>query len=442
MASSSPLTARTEFAAAINQICNERGIDPEVVLDTIKAAILAAYRKDYPEKFEAFDAAEEEENTPEPFTVNLDSETGSARIVDNESGADITPPGFGRIAAQTAKQVILQRVREAEKDAIISEYTERVGAIISGMVLRFDGKNVIVDIGRGQGIMPPEEQIHGEYYKMNQRLAVYIKEIRDTLRGKTIIVSRSAPELVEELFRREVPEVSSGAVQIKAVAREAGHRTKIAVFSTQEGVDPVGSCVGQKGVRVQEVINELSGEKIDIIQYSDDRINFIAASLAPAENLNIDINDTDQTATVTVPDDQLSLAIGKGGQNVRLAAKLTGLKIDIKGQSGKSVTSTSGDEEFEIDTLELATRTRNALVKAKITSLAKLKSFKDFQEIEGVGPKAAQEIEQALQKIEPAGEDKPEDKTPASSSDEPAKSTDPAVDTSTEVSETQDKPTV
>lgn len=339
MSNISNSSARTEFAAALNQICSERGIEPEVVLDTIKSAILAALRKDEPEIFADTEVPEE------LFQVDIDPITGGAKIVEIATGKDVTPPGFGRIAAQTAKQVILQRVREAEKDAIIGEYVDRVGSVVSGMVLRFDGKNVIVDIGRGQGIMPPEEQIAGEYYKMNQRLAVYISEIRDTLRGKTIIVSRSTPELVAELFSREVPEVSSGAVEIKAIAREAGHRTKIAVHSTQEGVDPVGSCVGQKGVRVQEVINELSGEKIDIIQFSDKPTTFIASALAPAEGLNIEIDEENKKAIVTVPDAQLSLAIGKGGQNVRLAAKLTGYKIDIVGESGDTVNS--GEEKTE-----------------------------------------------------------------------------------------------
>lgn len=388
-----PLTARTEFAAAINQICNERGIDPQVVLDTIKAAILAAYRKDNPDKFT--------DELTERYQVELDADTGAAKIIDTDTATDITPPGFGRIAAQTAKQVILQRVREAEKDAIIGEYQERVDTVISGMVLRFDGKNVIIDIGRGQGVMPPEEQIHGEYYKMNQRLAVYIKDIRDTMRGKTIIVSRSAPELVKELFKREVPEVSSGAVEIRSVAREAGYRTKIAVASTQEGVDPVGSCVGQKGVRVQEVINELNGEKIDIIQHSDNPFTFIAASLAPAENLNIDLNEEEQTATVTVPDDQLSLAIGKGGQNVRLAAKLTGYKIDIVGQSGETVTSDNQDSaasaSSELSGLALPSRTLTALEKAGITTLSQLREHQDdFTQINGIGPKAASDLEAAL----------------------------------------------
>ncbi len=268
------------------------------------------------------------------------------------------------------------------------------------MVLRFDGKNVIVDIGRGQGFMPPEEQIRGEYYKMNQRLAVYISDIRETMRGKTIIVSRSAPELVVELFRREVPEVASDAVEIKAIAREAGYRTKIAVNSTQEGVDPVGSCVGQKGVRVQEVINELGGEKIDIIQFSDSPKTFIAASLAPAEGLHIELDEDNQAAVVTVPDDQLSLAIGKGGQNVRLAAKLTGYKIDIKGQSGEEVTSsTTITEETPIDALELPADIVTFLGKAGIQTVSQLQTA-NLEEIKNIDEEAQETINQVLKELE------------------------------------------
>ena len=383
------MQARTEFASALNQVCNERGIDPEVVLETIRAAILAAYRKDFPE--EILDDESEEEDT---LSVEIDPETGATKIFKTEDGKknDITPPGFGRIAAQTAKQVILQRVREAEKDAIIEEYKDRVDTMITGMVLRFDGKNVIYDIGRGQGYMPPEDQMKGEFYKMNQRLAVYIKDIRETMRGKTIIVSRAVPELVIELFRREVPEVNSGAVEIKAIAREAGIRTKMAVASTQSGVDPVGSCVGQKGVRVQEVINELNNEKIDIIQYSEDEKAFITASLAPAENLDIQIDAKKKAAVVTVPDDQLSLAIGRGGQNVRLAAKLTGFKLDIKGSEGTAL-SVTGEEEYEIDQLGLSSRVRNALVDAGITGFHDLdRQEATLKELKGIGPKAVQEI--------------------------------------------------
>ena len=380
--------ARTEFASALAQICAERGLEPEVVLETIKSAILAAFRKDH---------GIDEETA---YEVIIDENTGSAQIFEILEGKDkkeVTPPGFGRIAAQTAKQVILQRVREAEKDAIIEEYEDKVGTMVTGMVLRFDGKNVIFDIGRGQGYMPPEEKIPNEFYKMNQRMAVYITDIRDTMRGKTIIVSRASGELVKELFRREVPEVASGAVEIKAIAREPGHRTKIAVASTQEGVDPVGSCVGQKGVRVQEVINELNNEKIDIIQHTNKITDFISASLAPAENLKMEINEKKQSAVVTVPDDQLSLAIGRGGQNVRLAAKLTGYKLDIVGATGGASVTATGDEEFEIDQLGLSTKVRNILVENNITLISELERRRnELSDVEGLGDKAVEEITKAL----------------------------------------------
>lgn len=405
MQNTGQLTARTEFAAAINQICSERGIEPEVVIESIKTAILAAFRKDNPELFEAIalvDGVESQadgqvEETSERYRVDLDEATGAARIIEIETNTDITPPGFGRIAAQTAKQVILQRVREAEKDAIIEEYEDRVGTVISAMVLRFDGRNVILDIGRGQGFMPPEEQIAGEYYKMNQRLSVFIKEIRETLKGQTIIVSRSAPELVEELFSREVPEVASKAVVVRAIAREAGYRTKMAVDSEQDGVDPVGSCVGQKGVRVQEVINELAGEKIDIIQYNSDIKLFIAAALAPAEGMSITVDQENLIATVMVPNDQLSLAIGRGGQNVRLAAKLTGYKIDIKGEEGQEMASADASPVSEFDETELSDRTKNALTQAGILTVAQLReSLAQGELIKGVGPKLREEIDNYL----------------------------------------------
>jgi N utilization substance protein A len=324
-------TVRTEFALALNQVATERGIDPNVVVDTIKAAILAAYRKDY-------GGIETEE-----IAVDINSDTGEAKIM--QDGADITPPGFGRIAAQTAKQVILQRIREAEKKAIISDYTTRVGNIVNGMVLRFDGPSIVVDIGKAEGVMPPQEQIPNEHYRLNQRLTFYIEGIRQTMRGEEVIVSRGHKGLVTGLFAREVPEVANGAVIVKEIAREPGNRTKIAVASTQGGVDPVGSCVGQKGVRVQAVINELGGmEKIDIIQWNDDVKQFIQAALAPAKNIEIIMNEKKKAAVALVADDELSLAIGKDGQNVRLAAKLTGWKIDIKSKTEGKNEPTAGEE--------------------------------------------------------------------------------------------------
>lgn len=317
-----PATVRSEFSLALNQVATERGIDPNVVIETIKAAILAAYRKDYGEGAEV---------ELEQLTVDLNPDNGEARIF--KDGKDITPPGFGRIAAQTAKQVILQRIREAEKQAVLADFQTKVGMIVPGMVLRFDGPNVIVDIGRTQAVMPVQEQSQGERYHLNQRLTFYIEGIRETTRGNEIIVSRAHKGLVEGLFRREVPEVAQGAVELRVIAREAGGRTKVAVYSTQSGVDPVGSCVGQKGVRVQGVISELGGnEKVDIIQYSDDAKQFIIAALAPAKDIDVTLDEVKKEAKVLVPEDQLSLAIGRDGQNVRLAAKLTGWKIDIAGK--------------------------------------------------------------------------------------------------------------
>lgn len=383
--------ARTDFALALNQIAAERGIEPEIIIESIKQALLAAMRREY-------DIDEEE---IELYEAKIDSETGAMSI--NKDGKDATPAGFGRIAAQVAKQVIMQRVREAEKEAIIDEYTDRIDTMLTGMVLRFDGPNVVIDIGRGQGMMPPQEQIANEYYRLNQRVAVFIKEIRQTFKGQAIIVSRSVPELVVELFKREVPEVNSKAVEIKAIAREAGHRTKLAVESTQDGVDPVGSCVGQKGVRVQAVINELNGEKIDIIQYSEDPAEFIMAALSPADEMTAEVDEDKKKAVITVPEDQLSLAIGKGGQNARLAAKLTGYKIDIKGDgASKTAMSTSGSEEFEIDALGLATKVRNALLEKGVNKVKDLEKDLDSlaSELEEIDARAKEEIGKAIARRE------------------------------------------
>jgi len=317
-------TVRTEFALALNQVATERGIDPTVVVETIKAAILAAYRKDYGE------------DEAELYSVTLNPDNGEAKVL--KEGKDVTPPGFGRIAAQTAKQVILQRIREAEKQAVLADYQTKIGTVSSGMILRFDGPNIIVDIGRTQAVMPPQEQSQGEQYHLNQRLTFYIEGIRETMRGNEIIVSRAHKGLVEGLFKREVPEVAQGAVELRIIAREAGGRTKIAVYSSQSGVDPVGSCVGQKGVRVQAVINELGGnEKVDIIQWNNNPREFIISALAPAKDIEVRLDEDNKSADVLVPEDQLSLAIGRDGQNVRLAAKLTGWKIDIHGKEVKPV---------------------------------------------------------------------------------------------------------
>jgi len=318
--------AISEFNAAISQVATEKGITVESVLESVKSALATAYKKD---RKEAGENVELEE-----IVVDLNPDTGEVRIL--KDGMDVTPAGFGRIAAQTARQVMVQKIRETEKDVITLEFKGKIGQIVLGTVFRVEKGIVTLDMGknRSQGIMPKNEQVPTEVYRINQRLKVLVKDIQETPRGTEIIVSRADPEFVVRLFEQEVPEIASGVVVIEAIAREAGSRTKMAVSSKDEKVDPVGSCVGQKGVRVQSIISELFGEKIDIVPYSDNLEKFIAASLSPAKVTEVELERKEKRAIVTVPEDQQSLAIGKEGQNARLANKLTKWKIDIKGVAG------------------------------------------------------------------------------------------------------------
>lgn len=334
-----PVQARTEFAAALNQIASEKGVDVNVVLEAIETAALAAFRKDLSLRGE-----EVPEEDDESYKAKIDPVSGEISILKGEE--NVTPPGFARIAAQTAKQVIMQKLYEAEKGAMLEEYEKKVGSVISCTLSRQEGNNWFVDLGRAEGIMPQIEQTRDEYYHQGQRLKVYIKEIREGRRGPEVVVSRADPNFVKGLFALEVPEIQSGSVEIKVIAREAGGRTKLAAISTQDGVDPVGSLVGQKGVRVQAVMQELGEEKIDIISYSDEPTRFIASALSPAKDVEVTITDPEaKIAKVKVGDSQLSLAIGRGGQNVRLAAKLTGYKIDIEGMGGPTVSDKSEKSE-------------------------------------------------------------------------------------------------
>lgn len=319
------IQARTEFASALNQLASEKGVDINVILDAIQQAALAAYRKDLSLR------GEEIPEDFEELKAEIDPVSGEISILRDKD--NITPPGFARIAAQTAKQVIMQKLHEAEKSAISDEYEKRVGTVVSGTVQRQEGGTYFVDLGRAEGVFPISEQTRDEYYHLGQRLKFYIKEIREGRRGPEVVVSRSDANLVSGLFALEVPEINLGSVVIKDVAREAGSRTKIAAISTADGVDPVGSLVGQKGIRVQAVMNELGEEKIDIISYSEDPARYIASALSPAKDVEVTIGEEneDKVAKVKVPARSMSLAIGKGGQNVRLAAKLTGWKIDIEG---------------------------------------------------------------------------------------------------------------
>ena len=358
------------FTSAIAQIAEEKSISLEKVLDSIETAIAAAYKKDYGEKGQLIKAklepesgkvkfwqvklvvdkkmiySDEEleklktENKEEPEKIRFNPEKHIMYDEAKKINAKIKPgkelnivlepkKDYGRIAAQTAKQVIIQKIREAERESISEEYKSKQGEIISGIVQRIEGRNVFLDIGKTLGILPREEQVPGEFYRSGQRLKVYVLKVEQIAKGPAVFLSRAYPKLVSKLFELEVPEISSGQVQIKSIAREPGSRTKIAVASDKKEIDPIGSAVGQKGTRVMSVINELGGEKIDIIAYSDDPEKYIANSLSPAKVLEVKQLPKNKALAI-VAEDQLSLAIGKEGQNVRLAAKLTGWKIDVR----------------------------------------------------------------------------------------------------------------
>lgn len=308
---------KSEFSLALNQVATERGISADDVISSIEQAIIAAYKKEY--------SKEEEEE----IKVVVNKDNGEAKIYKDEK--DITPPGFGRIAAQTAKQVILQKIREAEKKTVASHYLSQVGTLVKGRIIRYDGYSASIDIGKAEAILPKEEQMNNYKYQVNDSLIVYLKEIsNDKFDNPRIIVSHSHPKLIEELFKREVPEIANGTIEIKKIVREPGERAKIAVTSAQSGVDPVGACVGQKGVRVQTVIDELGGgEKIDIIQWNKDEKLFLMAALSPAKITSVEFDKTGKRAKVTVDEKEAPLAIGKGGINVNLASRLTEFEIDI-----------------------------------------------------------------------------------------------------------------
>ncbi len=394
------------FLSAIEQICEEKGITKEKVLETIEVAIAAAYKKDYGHKgqnirakfdldsgevriFQVKEVLDEtmikteeeieaEKNLPpeEQAEREKEGEEGDKKVRFNpekhemiEEAKKINPDvkageelwleleartDFGRIAAQTAKQVIIQRIREAERETVYDEFKTKEGEMVSGIVQRVERGMVFVDIGRTVGVLFPEEQIQGEYYRIGQRLRVLILQVQKDARGPSIILSRAHQNAIKKLFELEVPEIAAGSVEIRSVAREAGSRSKIAVVSLEDGVDPIGSCVGQKGTRVQAVINELGGEKIDIIEWSENAAKFIANAMAPAKVLNVDINEKEKIARVQVPEEQLSLAIGKKGQNVRLAAKLTEWKIDVVGaKASESAEETqSGEAEKALEPAE------------------------------------------------------------------------------------------
>jgi len=341
---------KSDFLLAITQLSAEKNLPKEVVIAAIEAALVSAYRKDnfaanqniavkinpnsgkvevWAEKTVVEVPADrrQEISPDEARLVNPDAQIDDAVMV------EATPRDAGRIAAQTAKQVILQRLHEAEHSAIFEEYANREGDVVTGLVQRMEMGQLTVDLGRTEAILPPPEQVRTERYRAGQRLKVLILQVIRTGKGPRVVVSRSHPDLLRRLFELEVPEIFSGAVELKSIAREAGYRSKVAVATSQEGIDPVGCCVGLRGIRIQNIVTELNGEKIDVVMWSPDTPALIANALSPAHIVSVGLNEAEEVATVVVPDKQLSLAIGKEGQNARLAAKLTGWRIDIKSAS-------------------------------------------------------------------------------------------------------------
>ncbi len=342
---------KSEFAIALSQICADRKLPENVILEAIEAALVSAYKRDFgatqniavtldPRTGRARVFAEKE-IAEQPEDPNLQISLAEARKIDAmaEPGGTIrvetTPQNFGRIAAQTAKQVVLQRIREAERDALFGEFAEREGEIVTGTVRNIDSRtgNITLNLGRAEAVLPHSEQIPGEAFRLHDRLRGFVVKVDKGNRGPEITISRSHRNFLRRLLELEVPEIANGTVEVKAIAREAGQRSKVAVGVTQAGVDPVGSCVGMRGQRIQNVVNELNGEKIDVVEWSPDVATFIANSLSPAKATYVRLSQEEKTAVVVVPDRQLSLAIGKEGQNARLAAKLTNWRIDIKSET-------------------------------------------------------------------------------------------------------------
>lgn len=316
-----------DWLEALRQIEREKGIDAELIIQALEAALLSAYKKNYPHSEEARVEVNRETGSIHVFARREDEQTGEARE------EEVTPRDFGRIAAQTAKQVILQRIREAERDLVYEEYQDKVGDIVTGIVQQSEQRYALVDLGKVEALLPHSEQMPGERYRHGMRIKVYVVEVRRSSKGPQIIVSRTHPGLLKRLFELEVPEIADGYVEIKAVAREPGHRSKIAVVSNDRNVDPVGACVGARGSRVRTVVNELRGEKVDIVPWSPKPEEFVANALSPATVKKVVYHPEEQMCEVIVPDSQLSLAIGREGQNARLAAKLTGWRIDIRSES-------------------------------------------------------------------------------------------------------------
>jgi len=443
---------KTDFLLAITQLAAERNLPKEVVFAAVEAALVTAFKKDeigarqdisvkiHPvsgdvKVYTTKTVVEEPTDTYQEISLADARKLKKDAQLDETISFEATSFHAGRIAAQTAKQVVLQRLREAEREFIFGEYIDREGDIVSGVVQRIEPRQVVIDLGKAEGVLPGGEQVRNERYRVGQRLKLYLLEVNRTNRGPRLIMSRSHPNLVRRLFELEVPEIYNGNVELKAVAREAGYRSKVAVAAKQDGLDPVGSCVGLRGVRIQNVVNELNGERIDVIQWDATPNVFIANALSPAQVVSVDVNEEGNTAVVVVPDGQLSLAIGKEGQNARLAARLTGWRIDIKSASAaeaekatlveekpavrgvelaravltkeaieekveKPLALTISREQYELalEQLGLSARTFNLLLGSGITKVGELleKNDKDLLGLKGFGQKSLIEVKERL----------------------------------------------
>ena len=388
---------RVEFMEALHLIEKEKGIDKEIILEAIEVSLVSACKKNF--------------GSNQNIKVVIDRETGNVacyaqrevveEVLDEQNEIDlmaarilnpsyqigdmvdleVTPKDFGRVAAQTAKQVVLQKIREAEREILYNQYITQEREVVTAVVQRKERRNIIVQMGKMDAILSPNEQIAGETYNFMQRLKVYVLEVKQTPKGPQIYVSRTHPELVKRLFEQEVPEVHDGTVEIKSIAREAGSRTKIAVYSKNENVDALGACVGQNGWRVNVIVNELGGEKIDVINWSEDPKEFIAAALSPSKVVAVVINEEDQSAKIVVPDHQLSLAIGKEGQNARLSAKLTGWRIDIKSETQAKETNFLEEDEMKQSQEEMAEILEEQTEMSEMTENQEQQTIEETEEV-------------------------------------------------------------
>ena len=369
-----------EMLLAMEDLEKENGMEPGSLMEAIETALITAYKRDFDSTadnakvvvdketgdyhvFVEKEVVEEVEDGNTQISLDDAKKINKSLEIGDTAQIEIMPKNFGRIAAGTAKQVIIQKIREASREYLFNEFSDRKGEIVSGLIQKADGGIVVVDLGRLEGVMPLKEQVPTEKYHVNDKIRAYVLDVEKGAKGAPqVIISRAHADFVRKLFELEIPEIYEGVIEIKSVSRDAGSRSKVAVYSPNENIDPVGSCVGQKGIRIQNIINELGGEKIDVIEWSEDPATFISAALLPAQVLAVDIKEEEKFAQVIVPDDQLSLAIGKSGQNARLAAKLTNWKIDIKSESQfrqilAEAQNAEADETEEVEAEDIAETT-------------------------------------------------------------------------------------